>query len=377
MRHPLSRVTAATILTFVLAGAAFWFFGSGPKAAFADFLDAIIDAKSAKFTTLIDRDGQHAKTIKIKDMYLAPNHFRGEFPDGHVCIVDRNKGKEKMIILDPAKKLAVVTDFTNRQGSDNSKDEIPREFFTDLRSRLLDAKKDPRVKRESLGEKVIDGRRAIGFRYFDTTGVMTLWGDPKTGLPIRVEETFAISGVGKKTMIDFEFDVPLDESLFSTDPPAGYAARSFRADASSPGEKDLIDSLRGYCDLFDGAFPDTFDVNDKTMNPVMEKIFAKKGWEMKEDTQPSQEQLQATMDIVSKIGRGFAFAVEGLPREADAHYAGKGASFGTADKPVFWYRPKDTKKYRIIHGDLSVSEADVPPNVPDSQTFQDKSHPGK
>ena len=32
-----------------------------------------------------------------------------------------------------------------------------------------------------------------------------------------------------------------------------------------------------------------------------------------------------------------------LPPEADAHYAGKGVSLGAADKPIFWYRPKDGK----------------------------------
>jgi len=32
---------------------------------------------------------------------------------------------------------------------------------------------------------------------------------------------------------------------------------------------------------------------------------------------------------------GFQFA-NGLPPEADAHYAGRGISFGAADKPIFW-----------------------------------------
>ena len=53
-----------------------------------------------------------------------------------------------------------------------------------------------------------------------------------------------------------------------------------------------------------------------------------------------------------------------LPKEADAHYAGKGVSLGAADTPIFWYRPKDAKKYRVIYADLSVREADTPPSVP-------------
>ncbi len=53
-----------------------------------------------------------------------------------------------------------------------------------------------------------------------------------------------------------------------------------------------------------------------------------------------------------------------LPKESDWHYAGRGVSLGAADTPVFWYRPKDAKKYRVIYADLSVHEADTPPRVP-------------
>jgi hypothetical protein len=53
-----------------------------------------------------------------------------------------------------------------------------------------------------------------------------------------------------------------------------------------------------------------------------------------------------------------------LPPNADAHYVGKGVLLGAVDTPVFWYSPKDTKKYRVIYADLSVRDADAPPNVP-------------
>ena len=43
---------------------------------------------------------------------------------------------------------------------------------------------------------------------------------------------------------------------------------------------------------------------------------------------------------------------------------GNGVKFGAADTPIFWYRPKDSKKYRVIYADLSVRVADTPPNVP-------------
>ncbi|MFZ5832924.1 MAG: hypothetical protein ACOY3P_22785, partial [Planctomycetota bacterium] len=64
--------------------------------------------------------------------------------------------------------------------------------------------------------------------------------------------------------------------------------------------------------------------------------------------------------------RGLSFA-DKLPPSADAHYVGKGVSFGAANTPIFWYRPKDSRNYRVIYADLSVREADTPPSMPDVQ----------
>ena len=72
------------------------------------------------------------------------------------------------------------------------------------------------------------------------------------------------------------------------------------------------------------------------------------------------------MDAQERVQRGVMFANE-LPPSADAHYVGKGVSLGAADTPIFWYRPNDAKKYRVIYADLSVRDADAPPSVPKAQ----------
>ena len=79
-----------------------------------------------------------------------------------------------------------------------------------------------------------------------------------------------------------------------------------------------------------------------------------------------KEVQREMMEIIMKLGRGFTFALQ-LPPEANAHYAGKGVSMGAADTPIFWYRPKDAMTYRVIYADLSVREAEAPPDVPDAQ----------
>ena len=79
---------------------------------------------------------------------------------------------------------------------------------------------------------------------------------------------------------------------------------------------------------------------------------------------------QELAETQAKLQPGLMFRVQ-LPPEADAHYAGKGVSLGAADTPIFWYRPKDSEKYRVIYADLSVRDADTPPSVPDALPEQD------
>jgi hypothetical protein len=74
--------------------------------------------------------------------------------------------------------------------------------------------------------------------------------------------------------------------------------------------------------------------------------------------------------------RGILFARQ-LPPKADAHYAGKGVWLDTAGRPIFWYRPKDAKKYRVIYADLSVRDADAAPEAPNAQPLPNMASPQK
>jgi outer membrane lipoprotein-sorting protein len=367
MRHPVSRVAAATIFVLAAGGVALWFSMGNTNAAFADFLESIITVKSAKFKSTLGAEGKPSETAQA--MFLAPNRFRYELP-GRVIICNG----EKMLISDAKEKRAVLTEFANMP-----KDVSSQNWFADLQMHLLQARDDPKVKRETLGEKLIDGHKVVGYQLTMPDKVIILWGDPKAGLPIRIEQRFVAAEPEKFvaereskstsaiTMTDFVLNLPLDESLFSLEPPAGYTVVRGEVDASSPREKDLIEALRCYSDLFGGAFPDSFVINDRTMNPIMERIFVKKGWKLTQGSKPSQEQHQVLLETLSKIGRGFEFAAENLASDSDAHYAGKGISFGTKDTPIFWYRPKDAKQYRVIYADLSVGETGTPPSEPNAQ----------
>jgi hypothetical protein len=197
---------------------------------------------------------------------------------------------------------------------------------------------------------------------------MSLWGDPKTGLPVRIEATVAMMPNAKITMSDFEFNVAMDESLFSVEPPAGYKVTEVQdhmIDDSPKKERDLIEMFRYYGKWNGKRFPDLLDMMwlDETVRMVE--------WCASNISHPSEaKRNQDLADAETKLDRGMTFVVF-LPKEADSHYAGRGISLGAADKAVFWYRPKDSKKYRIIYADLSVRKIDTPPRMPAMQPEQD------
>jgi len=75
------------------------------------------------------------------------------------------------------------------------------------------------------------GCAAVKYRYVDSKETITLWIEPSTKLPLRLEQTLVDSGSPRRTLIwtDFAFDPDLPpgvtnlNELFSTRPPDGYA----------------------------------------------------------------------------------------------------------------------------------------------------------
>lgn len=258
MRSPVSRFSAAAVLVLAIAGVALWFHGAGATHAFADFVEPIVEAKTAKFKITTEIKGPPAATIKGEVMVLSATRMRQEMeapnmPQG-IMIFDWGRGKS--LTLDPTTKKAMVVSLANM----NKEQIAQQDTFGSFRSILLDARDNPNVKREPLGEKNIDGRQVVGFRVSSRGMVVSLWGDPKTGLPVLAETTMSMYPDAKTTMSDFVFNVDMDESLFSVEPPPGYTVDNMKVDVSPPEEEDLIETFRIYTELSDGVFPDSLDM---------------------------------------------------------------------------------------------------------------------
>jgi hypothetical protein len=223
---------------------------------------------------------------------------------------------------------------------------------------------------------------------------MTLWADPETARPIRVEFT-DVAQEGRVVMSNFRYNVDLDPSLFSLEPPEGYSVRT--RERTKPFEEDLLGALRTIAENSEGVFPAKLGMHEEVMKPLMagleskmdgldegklaaevEKVLAKYGGKEKlkekygKDIPPEiraeitkagmpfmreqiQKQIQQQAPIREERMRGIRFFMK-LEPENDPHYAGGGVKLGTPDRPILWYKPTGAEQYRVIYADLSVKE---------------------
>ncbi len=348
MRRPLTRLVAAAAAC--LAVAVVWLLVPGQQStaqAFNMFAKALAEARSATFEMEVKIEGQG--TQKAQSYYQSPGKMRNEAKDV-VSIADMKAGK--LVSLVPKQKIATVMNLKNiPTGRDKPQFNDFFERMRDLLSKSRDAKEDDY---KQLGEKEIDGRRVLGFRYASPMQLMTLWGDPVTGLPVLVETVWSGIPRTETTMSHFELNEDLKPELFDTTPPADYKVQSFDVDASKPTETTLIEGLRLATDLNDGAFINNLDT--ASMQALIFKQAVRGMKDKSKDLSPEMMQLAMT------VGRGMMFALE-LPESADAHYAGKGVKRGEPDRAIFWYKPEGGKKYRVIYADLTVKDAESAPEV--------------
>ncbi len=192
MRSSVSRVAAAAIFVLAIGGVALWLHGGGATLAYADFVAPILDAKTVKYKLTTEMEGPPAVTTTSEVMVLGATGSRQEIemPDKSKAIMIFDWGRGRSLTLEPASKKAMVLTLANL-----TKEQVSRQDpFAMFRSILRNAQDKPTVQREPLGEKEIDGHRVVGFRFRSKGMVTSLWGDPKTGLPVRGEVTMAIYG---------------------------------------------------------------------------------------------------------------------------------------------------------------------------------------
>jgi hypothetical protein len=310
---------------------------------------------------------------KIKIMSLDNGRTRQE-TGSQITICDWKAGKS--LTLSPETKTAILTNMSG----------MPSMFQQDWLASLKKMTQIPNA--EDLGTKTMDSKEVKGFRIKADGMTFTLWADPKSGDPVTVETqqkipdytNLEIKDGNLKTggernfemvLSNFQFDVPLDESLFSLIPPEGYKLQEMSMDWSGASERDVIEVLRRAADMDNGAFPDALRDQTLIMKMTMKMSFdmakqaaMERAKEKNAKAELSPEILKKASETGNLMGRFVMF----LNENEGWKYAGKGLKLGEANRPIFWYVPKDSKQGRVIYGDLNIKEVPIDQLPPDPDT---------
>lgn len=340
----MTQLAAAAVLVAALSGFLFWICTPRTTSiAFADVLKTVREVRSAKYKQVmrVDVPGQGAETMTSEVLVADPLRMRFTTPEG-VGITDFRQGK--VLLVMHTEKQAILMDLTNSP---------PRQI--NLLKQFQEAV--PSSGRP-IGQKEIAGRQARGFEMTEQGVRLQVWVDPETKLPLLVEGDTQAAPARHVTITDFAWNVPVDESLMSLTPPAGYQMLPAKAlDISPLGDKDLTTGLKTIAELNGGTFPAGIDL------AALQQVLMQRAAKRKElKGKSAAPDIGAEMQTANQLMRMLMFI--GNPKNGeDWHYAGEGVPLGQAGRPIFWYRPKGAATYRVINADLTVH--DVPPeNLP-------------
>jgi outer membrane lipoprotein-sorting protein len=345
---------AAAVTLAVLAGAAYLLLGPHAGVAFADVRQQIEQTQTMTMMATAEMNVMETPmTMKMKMYFKSPGLMRQEMtmevgaapaagttekataPAAQAVVNIIDFSSQKGISLVPSQKKALVFEFKN----------VPAEALAKVKEQdfLEKLKKAVAGEHEELGEKTIDGRKAKGYRCkIEASSTMDIWVDASSGNPIQIEQELP-DKMGKVTMTDFVVNPKLDDALFDTAVPEGYAVEKQTLDFNTT-EEDVIKGLGLLAKYCGGAFP-------KALMPTPELI------KQLDQAKLSPEEGKAFGMCLTKL---MSFRVT-MMQSGEFVWAGDGVKLGDKATPIVWYKPKTAKKYRVIYGDLHAEDAETAP----------------
>ncbi|MBN2271370.1 MAG: zf-HC2 domain-containing protein [Sedimentisphaerales bacterium] len=301
----------------------------GGTVTFADVIKPILNARTIVFDVVFGND----EASPVMHEEVAGSLIRRTVSNIPNMVMILDLDNRKMLALDTAAKTAGYVEIGKVGDKTQNYIEGVRRIIVELQEKKGDV--------EKLAECEIDGRKAIGFKGGNPKEKLTVWADPKTVLPIRVEHEIGQLHIVFK---NFEFDRQIEE--IGMDVPRGYTLDNAQLDLSDAAEQDLIESLRIWAEIIlDGTFPDAIGTDH-----YMKQI-AVLGQKIPRLDIPDSEKVQ----LGFKFGKGMIF-LQKFEFGGKWHYAGKGVKLGNADKVILWYKPEGSSAYRAIYGDLKAAD---------------------
>jgi outer membrane lipoprotein-sorting protein len=327
------KIAAAFMLT--VGGLILWFvfslFGGFAGVTYAEVAQQIRSLRTVSWTETIS--GPTTPLVTMKVMCMEPGRLRMEYLGGNAMIMDKDQGKS--LVLNTAAKTAQIMQFqTGGQP-------MPMQEMEDYFLKLADQQGQP------IADRQIGGITAKGFKADMFGFPVSLWVDPKTKLPLVVETTVTMLGRQMNVVMkDFVFDAPMEESLFSVEPPAGYKVSGTQPMILVMDVEQNVKTLLGYYSAHsDGKFPASLtDLSD------VSKMVAggMKDGRIDDDSQKVLSAAGALMGTLFSMKQGI-----------DYDYTPQGVKFGDADKRILWYRKRDTQTYRAMYGDLHAADINL------------------
>ncbi|MHC4757893.1 MAG: hypothetical protein ACYTE8_04485 [Planctomycetota bacterium] len=376
MKSKITKLAATVVVVILIISLAVTIMEKSAAPVFADVFDNITKAYTVKYKQTFHPGEEMEFTANY--MLMEPAHMRTEMPQmPHGIIMVRDFLKGRSLQLEPQLKKAYILQDTGRN-------KLPQSYSY-IRKVLRIHEREG----EFAGNEQINGRMTNIFVIEYPYDTITIWADPQTNLPVRIESTSfpnpekdikppemflestdfgfdanemrAVGGTitssrgspqgiteGMTTvMSDFVWDLELDESLFSLEPPNDYTVEERQSDSSEPSEKHLMEALAFWTKMSQGMFPVVIDeLNDPNkVKPLLIKEYNKGG--------EPKHQFEQALKKMSVIMKGFYF-VQTLKVEGNWNYNSVDTYLSDSETPICWWKVEDSNDYRVIYGDLSI-----------------------
>lgn len=348
--------------------------------------------QTASWTMQTDIKGE--TPIKIQDTF---NRFywskdKGSRMERYLIPLDEKKNRQlQEISVHPIGKRGVQIFHNNRRyirpEMARSTNQPEFAFFLKLRKFRGQANRD-------LGFTKIDGKTARGFevdmKKIDPDsfpGTMRLWADVETALPLRCEMTISNMVPGAdliQRLEKFEWDVPLDDSLFVVDIPENFKELKGPPKKSEAEQEQLIvKALQIYAKEMGGypqvkkIYPDALlnQLHNKTgyyeklarlskeMQALQKKTANKSHPEKIVDHEIFKKYV-ALQNSTEEVGEGLRFLYQKQESQFFTQGSARGLQYyglrvkpGEKDKLLLRWRLEDGR-YRVLFGDLHFETID-------------------
>jgi hypothetical protein len=301
----------------------------GPSSiAWADVVEPLLNARTAVLDIIV---GDGGTVIHDEIMGSRIRRTISNLADKDMII---DLEQQKMLTFDHDGKTAVTIELA---GLDIEN------YLQKLQNLVVRLQDSPDFSVENEGLQEIDGREYVVLVAHGDNQTITIWADPETALPIRIEHETPNM---KVTCENVQFDVELGEADFSMEIPDGYVIKEAGIDFKDSSESGFVETLRIWAEIVEGGyFPDGIALEDVV------NIAPKFGAALEAANLTEQEQLE----IATRWSQGYVF-IRFFKGQGKWHYAGQGVKLGDSAKAIFWYQPQDSETWRVIYGDLRVED---------------------